>query len=36
MLELSAEEVFLYDSIDGRKTVDELEERNPGCSGSTS
>lgn len=31
LLELSPEEIPLYDSIDGRKTVAELEEMHPGC-----
>lgn len=31
LLELSPQEVFLYDSIDGRKTVAELEEMHPGA-----
>jgi LmbE family N-acetylglucosaminyl deacetylase len=33
LLELSNEEVLLYDSIDGRKTAAELEEMHPGALG---
>jgi|SRR6266566_293863 len=30
ILELSPEEVLLYDSVDGRRTVDDLEKMHPG------